>query len=77
MLDFENDMLVLLSDVARHMRTCANQLAQQHGMTFAQLTILARLEGDSPTCGNPDGATSVSAGGLMWDGRSASEWGGG
>jgi hypothetical protein len=47
MLDFENDMLVLLSDVARHMRTCANQLAQQHGMTFAQLTILARLEGES------------------------------
>jgi len=27
--------------------------------------------------GNPDGATSVSAGGLMWTGRSASEWGGG
>jgi hypothetical protein len=23
------------------------------------------------------GATSVSAGGLMWNGRSASEWGGG
>jgi hypothetical protein len=30
-----------------------------------------------PNCGNPDGATSVSAGGLMWNGRSASEWGGG
>jgi hypothetical protein len=27
--------------------------------------------------GNPDGATSVSAGGYMWNGRSASEWGGG
>ena len=27
--------------------------------------------------GNPDGAPSVSAGGLMWNGRSASEWGGG
>jgi hypothetical protein len=26
---------------------------------------------------NPDGATTVSAGGLMWNGRSASEWGGG
>ena len=47
MLDFENDLLVLLSDVARHMRTCGNQFAQQHGMTFAQLTILARLEGES------------------------------
>jgi hypothetical protein len=26
---------------------------------------------------NPDGATGVSAGGVMWNGRSASEWGGG
>jgi hypothetical protein len=26
---------------------------------------------------DPDGAISVSAGGLMWNGRSASEWGGG
>jgi MarR family transcriptional regulator for hemolysin len=46
MPDFENDLLVLLSDVARHMRTYGNQLAQQHAMTFAQLTILARLEGE-------------------------------
>jgi hypothetical protein len=30
-----------------------------------------------PNYGNPDGATSVSAGGVMWNGRSASEWGGG
>jgi hypothetical protein len=30
-----------------------------------------------PNYGSPDGATSVSAGGLMWNGRSASEWGGG
>ena len=44
MLDFENDLLVLLSDVARHMRTYGNQLAQQHGTTFTQLTILERLE---------------------------------
>jgi hypothetical protein len=27
--------------------------------------------------GNPDGATSTSAGGYLWNGRSASEWGGG
>jgi MarR family transcriptional regulator for hemolysin len=47
MLDFENDLLILLSDVARHMSTCGNQLAQQHGMTFAQLTILERPEGES------------------------------
>jgi MarR family transcriptional regulator, transcriptional regulator for hemolysin len=47
MLDFENDLLFLLSDVARHMRTYGNQLARKHGMTFAQLTILARLEGES------------------------------
>jgi hypothetical protein len=30
-----------------------------------------------PIYGNPDGSTSVSAGGYMWNGRSASEWGGG
>jgi hypothetical protein len=30
-----------------------------------------------PNYTNPDGATGVSAGGLMWNGRSASEWGGG
>jgi hypothetical protein len=30
-----------------------------------------------PSYGNTDGATTVSAGGLMWNGRSASEWGGG
>jgi hypothetical protein len=30
-----------------------------------------------PNYGHADGATSVSAGGLMWNGRSASEWGGG
>jgi hypothetical protein len=27
--------------------------------------------------GNPDAPTGVSAGGYMWNGRSASEWGGG
>jgi DNA-binding MarR family transcriptional regulator len=46
MSDFENDLCTLLSDVARHMRTYGNQLAQQYGMTFAQLTILERLERD-------------------------------
>ena len=30
-----------------------------------------------PNYGNPDGPASVSAGGYMWNGRSASEWGGG
>ena len=30
-----------------------------------------------PDYGNPDGSTGVSAGGYMWNGRSASEWGGG
>jgi hypothetical protein len=30
-----------------------------------------------PNYGNPDGPTGVSAGGYMWNGRSASEWGGG
>src|SRR5262245_11811413 len=39
-----SDLLVLLSDAARHMRTYADQIAQAHGMTRAQWVILARLE---------------------------------
>jgi DNA-binding MarR family transcriptional regulator len=42
--DIDNDLLILLYDVARHMRTYADRLAQVHGLTRAQLTILARLE---------------------------------
>ena len=42
--DIDNDLLILLHDVARHMRTCADQMAQEHGLTRAQITILARLE---------------------------------
>ncbi|HLH94150.1 MAG TPA: MarR family transcriptional regulator [Xanthobacteraceae bacterium] len=42
--ELDNDLLILLSDVARHMRVYADQLAQGHGMTRAQLIILARLE---------------------------------
>jgi hypothetical protein len=30
-----------------------------------------------PNYGNPDRSTGVSAGGYLWNGRSASEWGGG
>jgi MarR family transcriptional regulator for hemolysin len=43
-VDLENDLLILLSDVARQMRTYADQVAQAHGMTRAQMVILARLE---------------------------------
>jgi MarR family transcriptional regulator, transcriptional regulator for hemolysin len=39
-----NDLLVLLSDAARQMRTYADQVAQAHGLTRAQWVILARLE---------------------------------
>lgn len=42
--DLDNDPLVLLYDVARHMRTCADQMAQAHGLTRAQVIVLARLE---------------------------------
>jgi MarR family transcriptional regulator, transcriptional regulator for hemolysin len=42
--DIDNDLLILLYDVARHMRTCGDQMAQEHGLTRAQITILARLE---------------------------------
>ena len=40
----DSDVLVLLYDVARHMRTYADQMARAHGMTRAQWVILARLE---------------------------------
>jgi DNA-binding MarR family transcriptional regulator len=42
--ELENDLLILLNDVARQMRTYADQVAQAHGMTRAQMVILARLE---------------------------------
>jgi MarR family transcriptional regulator for hemolysin len=42
--DLENDLLILLSDAARHLRTYGDQLARTQGMTRAQLVILARLE---------------------------------
>jgi DNA-binding MarR family transcriptional regulator len=40
----DSDVLVLLYDVARHMRTYADHMARAHGMTRAQWVILARLE---------------------------------
>jgi MarR family transcriptional regulator, transcriptional regulator for hemolysin len=40
----ENDLLILLHDVARQMRTYADAEAQKLGITRAQLNILARLE---------------------------------
>jgi MarR family transcriptional regulator, transcriptional regulator for hemolysin len=42
--DLQNDLLVLLNDVARQIRVCADQMAQAHGLTRAQLIILSRLE---------------------------------
>ena len=41
---FEHDFLFLLYDVARMMRTRADQRARTRGMTRAQWVILARLE---------------------------------
>jgi hypothetical protein len=35
----EDDLLILVSDVARHIRTYGDQLAQVHGITRAQLII--------------------------------------
>jgi MarR family transcriptional regulator, transcriptional regulator for hemolysin len=42
--NLEDDFLILLYDVARHMRTYADQIARMQGMTRAQWIILARLE---------------------------------
>jgi MarR family transcriptional regulator, transcriptional regulator for hemolysin len=47
MPDLEDELLILLSEVARHVRTYGNQLAQQHGVTLAQIAILERLDGES------------------------------
>jgi hypothetical protein len=38
---------------------------------------LARSRVLHPNYGNPDGPAGASAGGYMWNGGSASEWGGG
>src|ERR1700741_1884235 len=43
-VDLDDDLLVLLSDVARHMGTYGDRLAKAHGITRAQLLILARLD---------------------------------
>jgi MarR family transcriptional regulator for hemolysin len=40
----DSDLLIVLSDVARHMRTYSDQVARKHGMTRAQWIILSRLE---------------------------------
>jgi len=42
--NFDSDFLFLLYDVARQMRTKADQRARTQGMTRAQWVILARLE---------------------------------
>lgn len=42
--DLKTDVLILLNDVARHMRTHADQMAREHGLTRAQWIILVRLE---------------------------------
>jgi DNA-binding MarR family transcriptional regulator len=42
--DLETDFLILLYDVARQMRTSADQMARDEGMTRAQWIILCRLE---------------------------------
>ncbi len=41
---FDRDFLFLLHDVARLIRTRADQLARAHGMTRAQWVILVRVE---------------------------------
>jgi DNA-binding MarR family transcriptional regulator len=42
--DLDHDLLIQLYDVARHMRTYADQRARAQGLTRAQMIILARLE---------------------------------
>jgi len=42
--NLNGDLLILLYDVGRHMRTYSDQVAAKHGMTRAQWVILSRLE---------------------------------
>lgn len=41
--DFDRDLMILLHDVARTLRTRVDRTARMHGMTRAQWIILARL----------------------------------
>jgi MarR family transcriptional regulator, transcriptional regulator for hemolysin len=41
--ELHDDLLILVSDVARHMCTYGDRLAKAHGITQTQLVILARL----------------------------------
>ena len=43
-VNLRREALILLSDVARAMRTYIDQRAREHGMTRAQWGVLARLE---------------------------------
>jgi len=40
----DSDLLIVLNDVARHMRTYSDHVARKRGMTRAQWIILSRLE---------------------------------
>jgi hypothetical protein len=39
--------------------------------------VIPQVRSEYPNYANPGGPTGVSAGGYLWNGRSASEWGGG
>jgi DNA-binding MarR family transcriptional regulator len=41
--ELDHDLLILVSDVARHMATCGDRLAKANGITQTQLVIVARL----------------------------------
>jgi MarR family transcriptional regulator for hemolysin len=46
----EKDLLIVLSEVARHIRTHADRRARRHGMSWAQWRILRRLEQQPGLC---------------------------
>jgi MarR family transcriptional regulator for hemolysin len=51
-VDIENDLLTIVTDVARHTRICADQMAQAHRLTRAQLVVMPRLERQSDVSQN-------------------------
>ena len=75
-----HDSISLRVRALQYVRACKNGSSyaeRQDPMTCIGVYRCADQVFLHPNYGNPDGATSVSAGGLMWNGRSASEWGGG
>jgi hypothetical protein len=55
----------------------SNVRHKQSVRTHVLHRVIPQVRSEHPNYGNPAGPTGASAGGYLWNGRSASEWGGG